>query len=223
MFFSAGEIRRFAPRGGGAPPEAVILIHGLFMGGFHMTPLARRLAAAGYLAVEYDYPTRRHGFAGHGKEFRRYLEAFLDSEAAPRIHFVTHSMGAMVLRAALAQELSGDAASRLGRAVLLSPPNHGSPTAKLAVRIPGRPDRLWKPIAELSSEPGAAVHDLAGLPLPFGVIAAKYDHLVPEESNHLDGESDYLVLSALHSTLPLGCRCAEAVVNFLRTGNFIVI
>lgn len=221
MFRTAGEIRRFAPDEYTESTEVVILIHGLFMGGYHFTPMARRLAAAGYLAVEYDYPTRLNGFVGHGKAFRKYLLGFMMDNPLRRINFVTHSMGAIVLRTALAETLPEGFGNRLGRAVLLAPPNHGSPVARLVTGLPGNPGRLWKPIAELSDSPGAAIHRVPPLTaLPFGVLAARCDHLVPETSNHLDGERDYRIRPAIHTSLVFGRENTRLVINFLQTGNF---
>jgi hypothetical protein len=106
---------------------------------------------------------------------------------------------------------------KLGRVVLLAPPNRGARLADLAVRLFGA--RILA-AHELSSRPDSFVNRLPTLEgIDVGVIAAAWDHAVHRESTHLPGELDHLVLNSLH-TLPLHRRTGGEVAHFLRHGRF---
>jgi hypothetical protein len=122
-------------------------------------------------------------------------------------------MGAIVVRSALAVHRP----PKLGRVVLLAPPNHGARLADLALRFFGQ----WPAAArELCSHPGSYVNGLAAATdLDCGIIAASWDHAVSLASTHLPGERDHITLRGLH-TLPLHWRAPAQVAHFLREGRF---
>ena len=130
-----------------------------------------------------------------------------------RLHFVGHSMGAIVVRRALAIARP----RKFGRVVLLAPPNRGARLADLGLKFFGRSLTAAR---ELGAHPESYVNRLAPTAdLDCGVIAASWDHVVSLASTHLPGERDHLVLRSLH-TLPLHRRVPAQVVHFLRQGRF---
>jgi hypothetical protein len=123
-------------------------------------------------------------------------------------------MGAIVVRSALASARP----RKLGRVVLLAPPNRGARLADFAVRILGR--RLVA-AAELCSHPDSYVNRLApAADLDCGVIAASWDHAVSLASTYLPAQRDHLILRSLH-TLPLHRQTPVQVGHFLREGCFL--
>ena len=85
-----------------AGPLAVLL-HGLWMTGFELGVLRRRLEAqAGMRAVTFSYPSMRGGLAEH---VRRLIE-FARAQSADEMHFVGHSLGGLVILGAL--QATGD-------------------------------------------------------------------------------------------------------------------
>jgi hypothetical protein len=100
---------------------------------------------------------------------------------------------------------------KLGRVVLLAPPNRGARLADVALRLFGR--RLVA-AAELSSNRLASAADV-----DCGIIAASWDHAVSLASTHLPEERDHLVLRSLH-TLPLHRQAPAQVGHYLREGRF---
>src|SRR5262245_65702199 len=95
-------------------------------------------------------------------------------------------MGAIVVRRALAMARP----RKLGRVVLLAPPNGGARLADLALRLFGR--RMLA-ATELSSHPDSYVNRLAPAPdLDCGVIAASWDHAVTLGSAALEAARDDL-------------------------------
>lgn len=73
----------------------------------------------------WNYPSREKFIAEHACDLVCFLKKIAENCPGEPIHFVTHSVGALVVRAALNRADCPDEA-KIGRAVLLAPPNRGS-------------------------------------------------------------------------------------------------
>ena len=194
--------------------ETVLLVHGHGAHPVLLDPLRRALERQGFRAINWRYGSLRGSIEAHAGLLAAKAKELDGDPAVARLHFVGHSMGAIVVRRALAI----DRPRTLGRVVLLAPPNRGARLADLALRLFGR--RLIA-ARELSSHPHSYVNRLApATDLDCGVIAASWDHVVSLDSTHLPGERDHLVLRSLH-TLPLHRRAPAQVAHFLREGRFL--
>ncbi len=194
--------------------EVVVLVHGLLMVGPVMKPLEWRLKRAGFGVVNWTYWTTRDNIELHGERLHRTLSQLDAGPTVSRIHLVTHSMGGIVTRAALARGKP----AKLGRIVMLAPPNHGSYVARLLAPVFGA---LLRPFRELSSAAGSYVRRAPGLEgVDFAVIAARWDILVQRQSTHLNGERDHVVLNGFHTPLVWLASTADRVVKYLKTGSF---
>jgi pimeloyl-ACP methyl ester carboxylesterase len=192
----------------------VSLVHGFMANKYMLAVLGRRLRARGYLTSAWGYWNMQCSLLVHAERFAREL-AGLDAD--PRIgtiHVVGHSMGGIIGRAALARYRP----EKLGRFVMLAPPNRGSFVATATKNTFGR---LLKPVVELSTDPESLVNRL---PMPagveVGVIAAEYDALVTEESTHPDAPHAHVTLPTWHTGLLFRPETAELVSGFLETGAF---
>lgn len=194
--------------------EVVVLVHGLLMVGPVMKPLEWRLQRAGFGVINWTYWTTRDNIEIHGQRLHRTLSDLDADPTVSRIHLLTHSMGGIVTRAALAHGKP----AKLGRIVMLAPPNHGSRAARWLAPLLGG---IVRPFRELSSGEGSYVRRAPGLEgVEFAVIAARWDILVQRESTHLAGQRDHLVLNGFHTPLVWQSSTAQRAIRFLKTGRF---
>lgn len=193
-------------------PDMIVLIHGFAASRLVMAPLRLRLQRSGFRVTPWSYWSLMVSVQQHGANLNDFLKSSLGQES--RIHIVAHSMGSIVARAALA---SGPT-ENMGRAVFLAPPNRGTPVARHAAKLLGR---VCPPIADLSDAKDSFVNSLAdSVPLELGVIAARFDLLVPVANTHLPYQRDHIVLNATHNSLLLSNTAAKLAASFIAHGQF---
>ncbi|HZP86549.1 MAG TPA: alpha/beta fold hydrolase, partial [Burkholderiales bacterium] len=110
--------------------ELVVLVHGLWMPGAASSLLGLRLRKLGFDTANFSYPSVRSTL----DEAAVRLGRFVAAHRSPRVHFVGHSLGGLVVMTML----HGSNIRSLGRAVLLGSPCNG---CAAAVQLAGR--RGW--------------------------------------------------------------------------------
>jgi pimeloyl-ACP methyl ester carboxylesterase len=192
--------------------ELIVLVHGFGAKRVVMWPLATRLRSKGFRVFTWNYLSLFDSIETHASRLFNFLETKLSNEK--RFHIVAHSMGSIVTRVALTRSRLPN----LGRLVLLAPPNRGSPAARIASIIIGS---IFTPTRELSDRSSSYVNQLRTDSIAeIGIIAAKYDILVPAQNTHLPGERRHEILNATHNSLLLSRIACEKTARFLRTGEF---
>src|SRR5262245_39240620 len=193
--------------------DTVVLVHGLLAPPAVMQPLGNSLRKHVRRVVNWGYPSIWSRIERHGQALAALLRK-MDEEVGGRIHLITHSMGGIIGRLALAEYLP----ARLGRFVMIAPPNRGSHVARFLAHFLGC---ICPPLIRLRDDGASFV---CTLPPPkvaeLGIIAAEGDFMVWEPSTRLGCESDHIVLPGLHSSLLWSAETAEQVGHFIQHGRF---
>ena len=209
--------------------ESVVVIHGLGRTPISMSVLEHRLAAAGYRVVRFGYPSTKQPFEAL---VQRLDSAITECCGAQRdsVHFVTHSMGGVLVRGYLADR----PAPHRGRVVMLSPPNQGSEIIDFLGNWP-RLQRLVGPAGSALGTDSAAVANRLGPvnfslgiitgdrslnPIGSWIIPGPDDGKVSVERARAEGATDFLVLPATHTFIMNREDVAAQTIHFLRTGRF---
>jgi triacylglycerol lipase len=210
--------------------EPVVLLHGLTLNAMSMKKLANGLQDSGFRTCRVNYPSRDYPIDTLALRFvLPKVKRCFPKDTVP-LNFVTHSLGGILLRRI--ETLPG--APRIGRVVMIAPPNKGSEVV----------DSLkdWKLFALWNGPAGRELGtDSASLPnrLPpprfeFGVIAATrsvepwFSSLIPGdddgkvavEHTKLEGMRDFVTIPAPHTFVLWTDAAVKQSVSFLRTGKF---
>ena len=208
--------------------ETVVLLHGLARGPRSMGRIGDHLEDSGYDVHSLGYPTLQAPL----EEALGAVRAGLGDccQEARRLHFVTHSLGGIMLRAHLEEALP----ENLGRVVMIAPPNAGSELADQLGRLWLLP-RLLGPIArQLGTDADSLPNRLGPPRFEFGVIAGTRaihplgwfwipgvsDGTVALENTKLPEMRDFVSVTNSHSWILRDDRVAELVVEFLQEGAF---
>jgi triacylglycerol lipase len=197
-----------------SPAETVLLLPGMGRSTRSLAGLGRRLEEEGYRIVPWPYRSVRGKVEEHGRRLHVDLLALDQDPSVSRIHIVGHSLGAIVARHALTLGVP----SKMGRLVMIAPPNAGS---RLARRMAPLFGWIAAPLPDLSDDRDSFVRRL-GVPegVEIGVIAASLDEKVRQEETHLPGEADFAVVPGVHGFTFAPRALAGQVVGFLRGGRF---
>jgi hypothetical protein len=211
--------------------EGVVLLHGLWRGPKSLSGLEKALTKAGYVVVNHGYPSTK-----------KTVEELADSEIpavlsdprlrdCTRIHFVTHSMGGILVRAYFKNVTS----DRLGRVVMVGPPNRGSEVV----------DRIghWGLFRVFSGPAGEELgtkskllkEDLGPVDFDLGVIAGDRsfnwinslffihgvdDGKVSVENTKVTGMRDHITLHTSHPLMMGNKSVRRQIITFLHSGSF---
>jgi hypothetical protein len=232
---TAWVVQAGAPRAAQVPtqstraPEQVFLVHGLARGAGSMAKLADFLRAAGYEIHNFDYPSTEKSpdelVDLLGRELGRCCPP-----SAPRLHFVTHSLGGILVRARLAQQ----APPNLGRVVLLAPPNRGSEIidrvgegalfeaalGPTAITLGTDPDSFPNSIGPPHYEVGIIAGTQSLNPVGSALLPGPDDGAVTIEATRLEGARDFILIDATHTFIMQNESAARQVLHFLQTGRF---
>lgn len=213
-----------------AAGEYVILIHGLARTRNSMRRLEKSLIAHGYHVSNITYPSRKYPVEQVAEEnLGTVIERCREAQAA-RIHFVTHSIGGLLVR----YYLKHHHLPELGRVVMLSPPNQGT---ELVDRL--RNNRLFQVLngpagLQMGTDPQGVPARLGPVKFDLGVIAGSRslnpinsriipgpdDGVIAVERTRVVGMSDFLVVPHNHTFIMMRRDVIRQVVHFLACGTF---
>jgi len=203
--------------------EHVILLHGLWMRGFALGMLHRRLMEEGFRVHRFDYMS----VAARQERVLAQLHASMLEYAPGPVHLVGHSLGGLLaLRACLAADDLPP-----GRIVCLGSPLKGSAAARAFARL-GRGGEVLlghnRELLELGLEAWKGPREvgvIAGrMPIGLGAmlspIPGEHDGTVAVEETVLPGLAAHCVVETTHTGLLFSAEVARLTASFLRTGSF---
>ena len=202
----------------------VILAHGLWMPGLVMSPLAARIAHAGFRTHVFDYAGRARTLDVHAERLLRFIRA---RGAGTPAHFVAHSLGGLVVLEALRRAPGLEVASVL----LLGTPVNGCAAGRRLARhgwgrwMLGASEPLWREGRAGPWERDAPLAVIAGsrpvgLARALGGLHGINDGVATLDETALRGARARLVMPVGHSEMLLSARVAHQVIAFLREGGF---
>ena len=196
------------------PHELVVVAHGMGRSSLSMRPLVKALEAEGYEVMSFGYSSYCCTIPEIGAQLQRELAARVGPQHT-RVHFVGHSLGNIVVRWVLSRDTLPP---RVGRVVMLAPPNQGAHAANTFTPVVGW---LLKPVGELRADSLATVRRLPMVRgVDIGVIAARDDRTVKLPETHLTEEKEHVVVDGGHSFIMRRADVHRLTIDFLRTGTF---
>ncbi len=212
--------------------QCVVLIHGLGRSASSMTEMQDALVREGYHTVNLGYSSTQDDIETIAeKDYPRALYRCIEFKPET-IHFVTHSLGGIVLR----KSFSNAKPENLGRVVMLSPPNKGS---KLVDTI--KDWWLFKWLMgpagqQLTTGTAFKALQLGKADFELGIITGNRhaffdswfasmiqgvdDGKVSVENAKLDGMNDFLITGDTHPFIMNSEYVQKETIHFLQYGKF---
>ena len=212
------------------PQEFVIVLHGLARTSRSMRKLANALRLCGYHVINVNYPSRKYNIETLADRYvHRAVRSCLDRQAA-RIHFVGHSLGAILVRS----YLSRHRLAALGHTVMLSPPNQGTEVVDRMKHTPGFHSICGPAGMELGTNAGSTPIQLGAVDYSVGVIAGnkninpvlslfltgENDGTVSVARTKIEGMRDFIVVPHTHSLIMRSREVIRQTLFFLQHGQF---
>ncbi len=211
--------------------ECVVLLHGLARTASSLNRMQSALEEEGYLTANINYPSRHHEIEALADiAVEEGLATCRAGENIEKIHFVTHSLGGILVR----QYLSNGTIDELGRVVMLGPPNQGSNAADDLEGMPGfdwlngpagqqlgkGEDSVPLALGPVDFELGVIAGNRSIDPITSAVLDNPDDGRVSIEDTKIEGMDDFVIVDHSHAFMMRMRTPIELTKNFLRTGRF---
>ena len=200
----------------------IVLVHGVWVPGLVMMPLAARLAREDFRCHRFDYRGQGLPLAVNADDLVRF------ARSVGPAHYVGHSLGGLVILRALSEhpELAA------GNVVLLGTPVRGSFSGRRLARhrvgrwMLGQTQPLWHDGAFMRWKRTERLGVIAGT-LPMGLgralgpLPGQNDGVVCVDETAIEGMSERITLHVGHSAMLVAPRVASQTAAFLREGKFL--
>ncbi|MEM7082126.1 MAG: alpha/beta hydrolase [Pseudomonadota bacterium] len=209
--------------------EPVVLLHGLKRTRYSMNKIARGLDKAGFHTCNITYPSNRLPAVELVAFIRDEISRCFGDTTVP-VKFVTHSMGGIMVRALAAT----GGTPRMGRVVMIAPPNHGSEIVDLhgnsalfrwlmgevATQLGTGANSLPLRLGPAEFEVGVIAGEGLSNPMGLWVFDEPNDGTVAVRSTRLAGMSDFIVVPYGHTLIMRKPRVIEEVIHYFQHGVF---
>lgn len=204
------------------PADVVVMLHGLGRNRKSLSQLGDALEKAGHHAIRLDYPSTRRSLDNH---VAQVLEVLDHLEGAQRVSFVTHSLGGIIARGALASP-NWPKNLAVGRIVMMAPPNQGAALAQMfqnvvprAFKVATGPSGLAMAEGVPYPEPNVAVMVIAGRPRNGAglnpLLKGEDDGVVLVEETKLSSMTEHVTVNEIHTTIMNHPEAESATLRFL--------
>lgn len=210
--------------------NCVILLHGLARTASSMEKMEAELQKKGYRVVNVDYESRKHPVENLAEMAVGTGLKQCREESVEKIHFVTHSLGGILVR----QYLNEHRIPELDRVVMLGPPNQGSEVVDKLRDMPGFEVLNGPAGMQLGTTDEDIPRQLGPVDFELGVIAGTRsinlilstylpdtdDGKVTVTSAKVEGMSDFIALPVTHPMMMKNSSVIAQVLHFLEYGKF---
>lgn len=220
-------VYKYPDKGG----DYVLLVHGLWNSPISMVKIGGRLNDENYSVINIGYPSTERDVKAISREYLRDVIKKNCPDKTKKIHFVTHSMGGIVVRDYIN---NSENTNRFGKVIMLAPPNNGSEIIDNVKGIKALEAMIGPAGMELGTDEADTPKSLGEAKVPTGVVIGtgklipllslfveeENDGLVTIESAKLEGMKDFKVETSSHTMITFNDQVIEYVVNFLKSEKF---
>lgn len=195
-----------------------------------MGKIHKAIEKEGYITEILSYPSLSKDVDSVGNEFFKKIQ----SENYDTISFVTHSMGALVVRSLYEHLDSLTNFPFMYRIVMIAPPNHGSPVADFFNQFRFLKFILGPNVNNLTTNKVTGSNKYPVPTCQVGLIAGSYggkkglnvfvdsdnDGMLIPDQTKLGNEKDIVYVSTWHLGLLFNKKVIKYTLHFLRSGTF---
>lgn len=210
--------------------DYVIIVHGLGRTWRSMKKPQKFLEKKGYCVLNFNYPSTKHTIETLSQD---HLEKFIQTycqDQRKKLHFLTHSMGGILVRTYLRHNTLGN----LGRVVMLAPPNQGTEVVDWQKNWSIFKWMLGPAGQQLSTDNQSLPAQLGPVDFELGIIAGDRsfefvhsliipgsdDGKVAVERTKIQGMKDFLVVHKTHTFIMRDTNVLQQAEHFFQTGMF---
>lgn len=208
----------------------VIILHGLRGKSTSFLAMEKALVAQGYNVCRVDYPSTRLTLEALADTAIGTAMAHCAANGSDSLHFIAHSMGAILLR----YYIQKHDIPRLGRLVLLSPPNRGIElidtfawcglfrkfNGPAGMQLSAKNGGLVRSLPPPVNEVGVVMCAKTINPIASAFIPGADDGRVSFASARIDGLKDFVFVDSNHHVVMKKEETIRQVISFLKKGRF---
>lgn len=209
--------------------ETIISIHGFLGAPWNMYFLKKNFQKHGWQVINWKYTSRDQTINEHAKELTKQIIKIQDENPDKQICFIAHSLGCLILKAAL-NEPNCPKNVKNAKIVLIAPPNNGtiwgrtlnrfSLFRKFTKNYSGQELCTYQNFDHLGKFPASANILVIAGNLGFNPwIGKENDGTVAIDETYLDTKHKHITIRRGHKTIIFSKKTFSLALDFMRTGR----